>query len=383
MKIAYPLLLVTALLSACSRAPGKTTEPDRRPAIEYITAEQTSADARALGPTKDTITVGEPKSFENLTVFPIHATTQVDVGPMTTLDAALKKGEAEVREVGREAGDAPDAQVQSRGGGGPTVNTLVIENKGKTPIFVLAGTVVKGGNQDRQIAQDFVIDGEQKVPVDAFCVEHGRWSPQRDGRATGGKFGSVAQVVTSEVRKAGQYKKNQSEVWSKVAEVNQTHKKQTQSGTLMATLDDGEVAAKRRALAEAAVGWLASVQPNDTVVGYAYAVDGQVRGARWFANHAIFALHRATLIEAAAVDAITEAAKRGGARAPEVKLGPAAVTAFLASAEEPKVEEARETPAANTNEYKESEKAYRSKTTMKAKGGRGKGATISSDYLKK
>jgi hypothetical protein len=165
--------------------------------------------------------------------------------------------------------------------------------------------------------------------------------------------------------------------------VNAANKKSARSGTLLATLDDGEIAAKRRALAEQASSWLASVQPSETVVGYAYAVDGQVRGARWFANHSVFALHRGTLISAAAVDAITAAAKRGDAKAPEAALTPAAITAFLAAAEAAKAEEARDTPAANTNEYKESEKAYRSKTTMKPKGaGKGK-VTVSSDYLSK
>ena len=43
------------------------------------------------------------------------------------------------------------------------MNTLVIENKGDVPIYVLAGTVVKGGKQDRQIGQDFIIEGKKTV----------------------------------------------------------------------------------------------------------------------------------------------------------------------------------------------------------------------------
>src|SRR5439155_384601 len=70
------------------------------------------------------------------------------------------------------------------------VNPLVIENPGKLPLLVLAGTVVRGGKQDRQIGADFVIEAGKTVPVDAFCVEHGRWDATRDGVATGGRFKS-------------------------------------------------------------------------------------------------------------------------------------------------------------------------------------------------
>ena len=59
------------------------------------------------------------------------------------------------------------------------------------PIFVLAGTIVKGGNP------------KQTSPVDAFCVEHGRWNGNRDGRATAGHFGTSEVLATSKVRAAG------------------------------------------------------------------------------------------------------------------------------------------------------------------------------------
>jgi hypothetical protein len=104
------------------------------------------------------------------------------------------------------------------GASGATVGTLVIENKGDVPILVCAGTVVKGGNQDRQIGQDVVLKAKTTTPVDAFCVEQGRWESARLGQETGGKFEVLDGMATAKVRAKGQYEKDQGGVWQEVAE---------------------------------------------------------------------------------------------------------------------------------------------------------------------
>ncbi len=154
-----------------------------------------------VGPLRDH-TVGAPAVFENLAVFPVFAARQEDIGDFTTLDAALEAKTAEVREL-----DAAGADAETNGSA--EVNKLVIENRGKLPVLVLAGTVVKGGRQDRQIGADFVIEAGRTVPVDAFCVEHGRWNATRDGVETGGRFKSERVLAQADVRAAGQYEQDQ------------------------------------------------------------------------------------------------------------------------------------------------------------------------------
>jgi hypothetical protein len=318
--------------------------------------------------------VGEPKAFENLTVFPIFAKAQIDVGAMTTLGAALGKGKAEVREVGADGR-----------GQGAQVNTLVIENKGDVPVYVLAGTVVKGGNQDRQIGQDFVIEAHQATPIDAFCVEHGRWTGSRDGKATAGKFGSTEGMVTTQVRAAAQYKKDQGEVWNKVAEVNASHQKNAESGTLLATLDAPDVQKKKAALAGQVNAFLTGAEPKDNLVGFAFAVDGQVKGVRWFASHKVFELFRAELVGGAAVDALTAQVQRGNKPAPAVAPPKSReVISFVDDVEKGKKEEKRSTKAGNDNLYRESDHAYGSKTMLKPSFGAPAAAQpVSQDYTVK
>jgi hypothetical protein len=308
------------------------------------------------------VTVGEPVALENLTLFPLFARNQQDPGPLVTLEEALKKGKAEVREL-KDGGE---------------VNRLVLQNKGKLPLYVLAGTVVKGGQQDRQVGQDFIVEPGATAAIDAFCVEHGRWNNQREGASTGGKFSTAKAMATSDVRGAGQYAQNQSAVWAKVSDVNRAHKKDAPSGTLNATLDDREVASRTKALASQIQSSLTAADSTGPVVGFAYALDGEMRSVRWFASRRVFELFRDGLVNAASLEALTRQALHGRRSAPPVattKVGELVESVEAAAASE------RDTQGANVNEYKEGKAGYGSKTRLKSSAPSSR--PVSVDYLAK
>jgi hypothetical protein len=350
-KMTRAIALVTLSLSlfGCSTPRGQPPDRGTPRASPQAPAEPLRGVELAKG-----VFVGEGKQFENLTVFPILSRDQPDLGPFTTLEAALAKGEAEVRELNT----------------GAQVNSLTVDNKGKTPIFILAGTVLEGGRQDRQVGQDVVVGAEQAINVDAFCVEHGRWTASREGRMTGGKFGPAKVLADSSVRAAGQYKKNQSEVWSEVSKVNDANKKQSASSALAASLDDAELRAERERAAGAIAGFFDERKTPGDVVGLAYAVDGKVRGVRWFANHQIFGLFRGPLAESAAAEAgaSRRQAKDSGA-APEAHAAvtTADVRGFLDEVDKAPVAEERATAGENVNTYRESGSGYGSKVKFSAK----------------
>jgi hypothetical protein len=318
--------------------------------------------------------IGASKSFDNLAIFPVTSKSQEDLGSFTTLDDALAKKTASVHEIGADG----DSQAQSA-----QVNSLVIENKGTVPIYVLAGTIVKGGKQDRQIGNDFIVGANQTIPVDAYCVEHGRWTANRDGVATGGQFGVVDLLADSRVRAAGQYQKDQSEVWSKVAAVNEANKKQASSGTLMATVDAADITARRAKLAEGIVGYLNGVKPSELVVGFAYSVNGDVRSVRYFANHKLFSLFEDKLARTAAMDAITAQAELAASGKPAAPAPlPAAVSQFVDDIQSASVKEQRSTPALNQVDVRESKAGYGSSTVLKppSSAPTAKPRAVSSDF---
>lgn len=298
--------------------------------------------------------VGAPITIAALTIFPIYGTSDPRLDDAISLELALERGKARVRELGSE--DDPQ---------GGSVGTLVVDNLGDDPVFVLAGTVVKGGKQDRQIAQDFVIAAKQTVDVQAFCVEHGRWNPERDGKSTGGSFSASGMLAPSRVRVAGTYEGDQSKVWDEVAQTNAKSKKSAASGTLMATYDDADVTKKRRALAQDASEKLAAVDSPKAVLGIAYAVGGKVRNVRWFANRSLWDQHRDKLLQTAAVEAMLF-----DGETPKKPLSARAVRDFIENvAKEAVVETKKADKALNRNHFKKGKRAFASEARLQAADG--------------
>jgi hypothetical protein len=156
--------------------------------------------------------IGEPISYETLTVFPVLSAQEAYTADFETLDAALASGEAVVAEQGeymrRSRNGAEPAVMNS---GGAQVNQLVLVNRGKKPLLLLAGEVVSGGKQDRIIGKDRIIPiGAQPLPLDVFCVEHSRWT---NG---GNTFAAAKTMVHPTVREQAAVDQDQNKVWAAV-----------------------------------------------------------------------------------------------------------------------------------------------------------------------
>jgi hypothetical protein len=152
----------------------------------------------------------DPITYENMTVFPVVTSHASETGGFQTLDEALASGDAVVSERGseiiRRTRDGQPAPYQS----GASVNQLVLINRGKRPLILLAGELVSGGKQDRIIGKDRIVPvGAEPLPLDVFCVEHGRWS-------SGSQFGAAKMMVHPSVREKAAVDQEQSQVWAAV-----------------------------------------------------------------------------------------------------------------------------------------------------------------------
>jgi ARG and Rhodanese-Phosphatase-superfamily-associated Protein domain len=157
--------------------------------------------------------ISQPVTYETLTVLPVLSSQDANTDAFQTLDAALASGEAIVTEQGdgmRRSRNG-DAQPVPYISGGAQVNQLVLINRGKKPLLLLAGEVVSGGKQDRIIAKDRIIPiGAKPLPLDVFCVEHSRWT---NGDA---KFSAARTMVHPTVREKAAIDSDQTQVWAAV-----------------------------------------------------------------------------------------------------------------------------------------------------------------------
>ena len=152
-------------------------------------------------------------NYENISVFPVVSPYSPDTSSFLTLEEGLATGEVTVREQGSETmvrGRDGRPVYFPQSGTGASVNQLVLINRSRRPLLLLAGELVSGGKQDRVIGKDRIVPvGAPPLPLDVFCVEHGRWT----GSA---QFAAANTIVHPSVRERAAVDQKQTEVWDAV-----------------------------------------------------------------------------------------------------------------------------------------------------------------------
>jgi hypothetical protein len=154
----------------------------------------------------------DPILYENISIFPVVSSRSPDTSYFLTLDDGLSSGDVLIREQGGEgmARSRDPRSAAQQYSAGASVNQLVLINRGKRPVVLLAGELVSGGKQDRIIAKDRIVaPGADPLPLDVFCVEHGRWS-------SGLQFSAAKTMVHPSVREQAAVNHSQNEVWASV-----------------------------------------------------------------------------------------------------------------------------------------------------------------------
>jgi hypothetical protein len=265
-------------------------------------------------------TLSGPYIHKNLTIFLVHGKNLIE-GNFLTLQEALERKKVVVYET-------------------KDVNELAIQNLSNQDVYVQSGDIVKGGQQDRMISIDFIVPPRSgKLPIAAFCVEQGRWS--RRGNEQAAAFTSSADAVaTKDIKLAAKKSNSQSGVWENVTvaqrklseNVGTSVNSVISESSLQLSVENIKVQETSGAYIKALNG---IVQGKSDVIGYVFAINGQINSADVYASSSLFKKLWPKLLKANAVEAIAELQQ-------DQKFAPATAEdakAFLAEAEDGKIEE--------------------------------------------
>jgi len=213
------------------------------------------------------------------------------------------------------------------------VNELAVENVSGEPVFIQGGDIVKGGQQDRVISNDFVLPSKSgKVPVSAFCVENGRWT-QRGAESPRVFASSSDMIATKDLKMAVKAKKSQTEVWREVANT-QAALGVASEVSVSASPTSLQLTLESKAVSKAIDGYLKALSSVTThkpdVVGFAFAISGDVNSADVYSSPALFAAMWPKLLRSSAVEAAGHAHRDNRFEPP----APATINAFLREAED-------------------------------------------------
>jgi hypothetical protein len=321
----------------------------------------------AAAPSSDPIRISGPVTHENLTVYFIHGTSAPGKAPLT-LEEALAKRAVEVRETGN-------------------VNQLEIENSGNEPVFIQAGDIVKGGQQDRTLMVSLLLPPKSgRIPIASFCVEQGRWSargkedvktfasssghvPSRDMKIAMQAPAKAAEPVTNAAgvsqrgqnalpRTGDETSRKQRAVWDGVSRLQKNLADKVgapvaapeSASSLQLALENKKLVTEQKAYVEAL---RKAGEASDDVIGYVFAINGQISSGDVYPSNALFRKMWAKLLNAGATEAIGHRNDAPAAPPPSIE----AVNGFLAAAEQGAKEE-KPLTAGLRQETREGDKAY-------------------------
>jgi hypothetical protein len=241
-----------------------------------------------------------PYEHENLTIFLVHGPDQAFSGPYTPLQQALERKVVAVYETSE-------------------VNELAIENRsGSEEVFVQAGDIVKGGQQDRTLAVDLIVPAKSgRIPIDAFCVESGRWT-QRGNESAAEFRTSQDMVATKELKLATKAEGSQAKVWREVetakAELSESMNADVAG---VASRSSMQLALENEKVRESAAKYVneltSLVDEHSDVIGFVFAINNKLNSADVYPSHAMFKQFWPRLLKAAAIEAVSSPAAAGTA----------------------------------------------------------------------
>ena len=345
----------------------------------------------------DEYRVSGPVVHANLAIYLVHGKSAAGAVPLT-LDEALRKGAVKVHETG-------------------TVSELQIENLGTDEVFIQAGDIVKGGQQDRVLSVSLVLPPKSgKLPIASFCVEQGRWSAR--GKEDVKTFATASASVPSREakiairapavpaapptglapdRSAGvspleaartpiigrllnsrqEDGSRQQQVWAKVRKVQDGLSSNLGAPVQAAASQSSlQLSLENEKLKDAQNAYLKALlkegEKADDVVGYVFAIDGKLNSAEVYPSNGLFRKMWPKLLNASITEAIGQ--KNSGAADP-VPTGDAAL-AFLTEAAKGASSETP-LPASVRLETRQAENAFYFETRRKD------GAFVHRSYLAK
>ncbi len=286
-------------------------------AIAAVAASVLAASPLSLSDRDAAFHVSDPATHENLAIYLVRGESAGGPTPLT-LQEAMEQGAVQVHETG-------------------DVNELTIENVGDQEVFIQAGDIVKGGQQDRVLSASLILPPDSgQMPIAAFCVEQGRWS-QRGEEEVGMFASSDAALPSREAKLAlrapaaaaadpddievsaqrnvqafGGVYDRQGKVWESVSKIQKDLSDNlAESVVSEASPSSLQLALENETLDLEVDSYVAALEADgvadDDIIGFVVAVNGKLVSADIYPSNGLFRKMWKKNLRASATEALTHA----------------------------------------------------------------------------
>ena len=173
-----------------------------------------------------------------------------------------------------------------------TVNTLIVKNQSVTPLLLIDGEEIIGGDQNRIVNATILIapQSEMKIPVN--CTEHGRWGYKHEFKHS--EYIANYRTRSAKVRASINKQNEQSAVWNAIDELEFDRNFSSPTQAMSESYDNAK--ADLSEFADA----FDNVKGQSGVV---IMVDGEMKGFEMFLNSDVYGQYHKKILKSYLIDA--------------------------------------------------------------------------------
>lgn len=172
-----------------------------------------------------------------------------------------------------------------------TVNTLVVKNNAVTPLLLVDGEEIIGGDQNRIVNATILIapQSEMKVPVN--CTEHGRWGYKHEFKHSDyiANYRTRSAKVHASIAKANE----QSAVWDAIDELEVKRSFSSPTQAMSESYDDAKADLNE---------FINAFEIIKGQSGIVVIVDGKIKGFEVFLNSDVYRQYHEKILKSYLID---------------------------------------------------------------------------------
>ncbi len=170
-----------------------------------------------------------------------------------------------------------------------TVNTLIVKNNSVTPLLLVDGEEIVGGDQNRIVSSTILIapQSEMKIPVN--CTEQGRWRYEKEFIHSDYMANSRTRFAKAHSRYT--HENRQSAVWRSIGELEKKRKFHSATSAMTESYDNlkEELDVSKFKIASGQTGVL-------------IIIDGKIKGFEIFFNSQIYSEYHEKILKSYLID---------------------------------------------------------------------------------
>lgn len=218
-----------------------------------------------------------PQVHENMAIIPIKTSPNYKLD-LITLKKAFELGLGEVKECEQS-----------------TVNTLIVKNDAITPMILIDGEEVIGGDQNRLVNSTILVAPKSKMKIPVSCTERGRWAYRSE-------FKNSKYIANYETRRAKMNASRlerpvQNTVWSSIDCLEEVTEFNSPTSAMSESYDNLKIDHDE---------FIKAFDVEENQNGVVIIINGEIKGFELFLNSEIYKEFHEKILKSYLIDAKNE-----------------------------------------------------------------------------